>query len=347
MRALTPSSALSRALSLPLAALLAVSASVGARAAEPAEYAAGRSAYIADLANEPGFRRDALTALLERARYRPAIIEAMERPYEAQPWHRYRQLFLTPERITAGIAYWRAHAQTLNQAEATYGVPPQVIVAIIGVETFYGRRIGDHPVLDALTTLAFAYPKRAAFFRDELTAFLRLSQEEGLDPLKAVGSYAGAMGKPQFIASSYRAYAVDFNGDGRRDLWHSDADVIGSVANYFRSHGWQPGEPVVFGAAIDTGRAKLSLDGIRVAEKAPLAPSTTGATLRMAGVDWREPVASDTPTTLIRLDGAGEEYWVGLRNFYVITRYNHSNLYAMAVHQLSEAIRAGYAERGA
>lgn len=302
---------------------------------EPQSYVEGRKQFVRQMVGEHGFDADALQALLGQARYRQEIIDAMERPYEGKPWHRYRGLFLTEDRIAGGVAFWRENAPLLRRAQMTYGVPPEIIVAILGVETNYGARMGEHRALDALTTLGFSYPKRADFFRGELGALLLLSREELVQPLDAVGSYAGALGKPQFIPTSYRAYAVDFDGDGKRDLWGSNADVIGSVANYFQHHGWLRDEPVAVPARLERSLP----EHIDVAEKRPIAPNTTAGHLRVAGVDWRVPLESDLPVTLIRLDGQPEEYWVGLANFYVITRYNHSNLYAMAVYQLSGAIR--------
>lgn len=316
--------------------LALAAATAGASAAVPESYVQGREAFVADMVERHGFDSAKLASLLGRARYRQGIVDAMDRPYEALPWHRYRRIFLTPDRITNGVAYWRAHRAELERAEATYGVPPEMIVAIIGIESNYGANTGKHLALDALTTLGFSYPRRAEFFRGELEALLLLARENAVDPLKARGSYAGALGRPQFIPSSYRAYAVDFDGDGERDLWGSDADVIGSVANYFANHGWKSGELVAFPATL-VGTPPPDL---AVAEKKPLAPGVTTGDLRVAGVDWREPAGSDQPATLIRLDGPGDEYWVGLDNFYVITRYNHSNHYAMAAHQLATEIRA-------
>ena len=320
-----------------LLALTAVWAGAAGSApdAEPQSYGQERERFADEMALKHGFDGAELRVLLDQARYRQGIIDAMERPYEGKPWHRYRQLFLTPERIAMGLGFWRENAELLARAQAAYGVAPEVIVAILGVETSFGARIGEHRAIDALTTLAFSYPKRAEFFRGELESLLLLGRDERVDPLKAVGSYAGALGKPQFIPSSYRAYAVDFDGDGRRDLWGSNADVVGSVANYFQRHGWRRDEPVAFPARL----AGALPEGVEVAEKKPLAPNTTAGQLRVAGVDWSGTVASDTPATLIRLDGQGEEYWVALANFYVITRYNNSNLYAMAVYQLSREIR--------
>lgn len=306
--------------------------------AEPAGYAIEADVFAREMVERHGFDSAELRGVLTDARYSQAIVDAMDRPYEAKPWRDYRALFVTPERIAGGVAFRRDNAALLARAETDYGVAPQIIVAIIGVETNYGGNVGKHRVIDALTTLGFAYPRRAVFFRRELEAFLLLSREEQLDPLRAIGSYAGAMGKPQFIASSYRNYAVDFDGDGRRDLWGSNADVIGSVANYFKQHGWRSGEPVAFAAGLRSGVPA----GIALLEKTPAPPETTAGTLRAAGVEWDELLSADVPASLIRLDGVEDEYWVGLNNFYAITRYNHSNLYAMAVYQLSEAIREGH-----
>ncbi|NEX20480.1 lytic murein transglycosylase B [Thiorhodococcus mannitoliphagus] len=314
-----------------------------AATAEPDSYRLGTQRFIAEIAETHGFDASALEALLAQARYRQSIIDAMNQPYEAKPWRDYRKLFLTPERIRGGADFWRANAATLQRAEASFGVQPEIIVAIIGVETSYGANVGRYPVLDALTTLGFSYPKRADFFRSQLTELLELAREEQIKPAELRGSYVGAMGLPQFIPSSYRAYAVDFDADGQRDLWRSNADVIGSVANYFKQHGWRPDGSVAFRAQVTTAH----LQGLEIAEKRPIAPKLTLEALQESGVSW-EPnlLDSATPASLIRLDGPEEEYWIGLENFYVITRYNHSNLYAMAVHQLSEAIRAAFAEAG-
>jgi membrane-bound lytic murein transglycosylase B len=308
--------------------------------AEPASYAAEADVFVREMVERHAFDPVELQGVLADARYSQAIVDAMDRPYEAKPWRDYRALFITPERIAGGVAFWRENADLLARAEADLGVERRIIVAVIGVETNYGANVGKHRVIDALTTLGFAYPRRADFFRRELEAFLLLSREEQLDPLRTFGSYAGAMGKPQFISSSYRNFAVDFDGDGRRDLSGSNADVIGSVANYFKQQGWRPGEPVAFAAELRAGVPT----GITVIEKTPGPPDTTAADLRAAGVAWREPLDASVPASLIRLDGVEDEYWVGLNNFYAITRYNRSNLYAMAVFQLGEAIRAGYEE---
>jgi membrane-bound lytic murein transglycosylase B len=276
-------------------------------------------------------------ALLAGTEFRDDIIAAITRPAEGKPWFEYRPIFLKPDRVEGGVKFWQENADLLARISQEYGIPPEIIVAIIGVETRYGQHSGRYRVLDALTTLAFGYPKRAEFFRGELEQFLLLSREESVDPHTALGSYAGAMGKPQFIASSYRQYAVDGDGDGRRDLWQSNADVIASVANYFKVHGWQPGEPITLPTAYD---------GIKYLQPfvdAGMKPSLPLSDLVANGVQPLEKgaVKPDTLCSLIQLDmGEQYEYWLGLQNFFVITRYNHSNLYAMAAYQLSQEILA-------
>jgi membrane-bound lytic murein transglycosylase B len=279
-------------------------------------------------------------AILGSAAVQPKILEAMRRPAEkVMPWHEYRQIFLTDKRIDAGVAFWDEQRETLERVQEETGVPPSVIVGILGVETFYGRITGGYRVVDALATLAFEYPPRAKFFASELEQFLLLMREQDIEPLTATGSYAGAMGSPQFISSSYRAYAVDGSGDGRIDLWNSWPDVISSVANYFTAHGWEAGGAVVAAAAAPVPAGSLS-DGLRL--------DRTVAGLRDAGISV-DGAAGDAPAMLFELEGAaGPEYWVGFNNFYVITRYNRSNMYAMAVYQLGQAVserRAG-ARRG-
>lgn len=313
-----------------------------ATASEPASYSAGTRDFLDQVARKHGFDRDALAKLLGRARYRQAIIDAINRPWEAKPWFKYRTLFLTRKRVAAGARFMRTNRALLERAEAEYGVPPEIVTAIIGVETNYGANLGKHRVIDALTTLGFSYPKRAAFFRKELEEFLLLTRDEQLDPLAMMGSYAGAVGMPQFIPSSYRAYAVDFDGDGRRDLWNSKADVIGSVASYFVRHGWRPGEPVAFGIEVPK---PLPAD-FPVAEKKPQKPSLTPLQLSVAGIRLPQDIGDDEKLNLIRLEAPKDEYWLGMANFYVITRYNHSNLYAMAILQLSRKIRETYRAEG-
>jgi membrane-bound lytic murein transglycosylase B len=300
--------------------------------------AAQREALVRRLVDERGLSEPTVRTLLSEATFRQDIIDAISRPYEAKPWHQYRGLFLTDTRIKGGAAFWQAHRELLQQAQARYGVPPEIVVAIIGVETQYGRNLGRYRVLDALATLGFAYPPRSAFFLGELEQFLTLTQEEHLDPRQTLGSYAGAMGMGQFIPSSYRSYAVDFDGDGQRNLWQP-ADAIGSVANYFARHGWQKDGLVAFPAQATTPEAQA------LGSQKRETPHTV-ASLQQAGVRSEARLPANLPANLLMLDQVdGPEYWVSLPNFYVITRYNHSVLYAMAVFQLSQEIRRVYQEQ--
>ncbi len=298
-------------------------------------------AFVDRMAASHGFPREQLLDWFSRVRIREDILRAISNPAEAKPWHEYRQIFLTPDRIRGGAQFMRAHRPALQRAEATYGVPPEIVTAIMGVETRYGRYKGRYPVFEALSTLAFAYPRRSRFFAGELEQFLLLTREEGLDPLGVKGSYAGAMGGPQFISSSFRGYAVDFDGDGHRDLWTDPDDMIGSIAHYFARHGWRRGEPVAVPAQVSgDGAAGLLALGLR--------PQRTVAELVAAGVRPGTAVPGELPAALIALEGAGgTEYWLGFTNFYVITRYNHSPLYAMAVYQLSREILAAARPRAA
>ncbi len=300
-------------------------------AAPPADWREAMTRFAREVAARHGWDEKALLKTLSTARYRQSIIDAMNRPAEAMPWHRYRKIFMQPRRIAEGARFWRENRELLERAEQRWGVPPQLITAIIGVETYYGQRAGTYPVLDALATLAFAYPKRSRFFARELEEFLRLGHDEGIDPTRALGSYAGAIGMPQFIPSSYRAYAVDFDGDGRRDLLGSTADVVGSVANYFARHGWKPGGPVAL---------KLKASQVPPGVSEDMKPSIPLSRFVDLGVQLPKGARPSDRGALIALQQEdGTDHWLGFDNFYVITRYNHSNLYAMAVHQLSQAIR--------
>lgn len=292
---------------------------------------------IDEMVQEHGFEREALSRLFSQVEFQPQIIETITRPAESKPWHQYRPIFLTEGRIRGGVKFWADNAELLAQAEQEYGVPAQVIVAIIGVETFYGRHKGSYKVLEALSTLGFGYPKRSEFFRGQIKEFLLMAREEQRDPLEFSGSYAGAMGMPQFIPSSFRNYAVDFDKDGHRDLWENHADIIGSVANYFHRHHWQAGEPVTSRTELADRQAERFL-------RNDVEPKVALSELQAAGVTLRQPLA-EQQAALLALDSSAEqkEYWVTLHNFYVITRYNRSPLYAMAVYQLSEAIRASRA----
>lgn len=288
--------------------------------------------FIREIAARHGFVEKELRSLFARVERAEPVLEAIRKPPEPPVWSDYRALFLTDKRIQGGLEFWQAHQSVLERAEREYGVPAQVMVAIIGVETFYGRNTGRWRVIDALTTLAFDYPPRARFFRSELEHYLVLARDNGQDVLAVRGSYAGAIGIPQFMPSSTRAYAVDFDGDGVIDLRASTADAIGSVASFLAKHGWQPGAPVQLKPAL-SGEAWRAYAGGSVDPKHPL------SALREAGVQLPEApsLPEDTRAALIDL---GSELRVGLRNFYVITRYNRSALYAAAVADLAEALRA-------
>ena len=305
----------------------------------PANYATNPDTrvFIGEMVARHGFNRAELVKLFSQAQRRDDIIELMSKPAEKRlRWFEYRKIFLTQDRIDGGTAFWKENAEILDRAAASFGVDPQIIVAIIGVETRYGRITGRHRVLDALSTLAFDYPPRSTFFRKELEQYLLLWQEEDIDLLTTKGSYAGAMGYGQFIPSSYRAYSVDFDLDGKRDLWNSPDDIIGSVANYFRVHGWEPAGPVAIPASVsgDKYKAILAL-GYK--------PGTMLGIMRRDGIVPAKSLPDSLPGSLMSFEQAnGPEYWIGLNNFYVITRYNHSPLYAMAVYQLSERIREAY-----
>jgi len=291
-------------------------------------------AFVNELAREHGFERDYVAGLLADGQSQEKILQAMRRPAEkTKPWHEYRAIFLTDERIEAGRAFMSREASRLTRISLQTGVPAEVIAAIVGVETYYGRITGSYRVLDALATLAFDYPPRAKFFRGELEQFFLLARDEALAMDAVLGSYAGAMGPPQFIPSSYRAYAVDGDGDGRRDLLGNWDDILASVANYFVAHGWQDNQAIAVRGIPDPGRSLP-----RSANKLKLDRSV--ASLAEAGLRIDLALPGDTPAALFELDGPRDtEYWVGFRNFYVITRYNRSEMYALAVFQLSEALR--------
>jgi membrane-bound lytic murein transglycosylase B len=290
-------------------------------------------AFIADMQTRHNFDGDYLRRLLAKAELKKSIIKAMDRPGEGKAWHEYHPLFITEERIDGGRIFAAQYDSTLKKAEQLYGVPRWIIVAIIGVETVYGGNTGSFRVLDALYTLAFHYPRRADFFRQELEEFLLLVREEQIPPLTLKGSYAGAMGIGQFIPSSYRNYSVDFDGNGRREL-HDVIDAIGSIAYYLQAHGWQKNADVVFPAEI-SGDATALLDlGIE--------PQKSIAELKRMGLKVEVPntVPQSSLATVFDLQTkSATAYWMGLRNFYVITRYNRSKRYAMAVYLLAESIR--------
>ncbi|MBK7591283.1 MAG: lytic murein transglycosylase B [Betaproteobacteria bacterium] len=335
-----------RRLAWGLALLLLSTDPAAGRDPAPPAYAqrADVRAFVDEMVEQHGFDRAGLRRVLAQARFQPQVVAAMQRPVLAPPkWYEYAPQFLNGPRIDAGVAFWNAHAATLARAEATFGVPPEVIVAILGVETFYGRNTGRYRVLDALATLAFDYPRRAPFFRGELRHFLLLARELSLSPLAPRGSFAGAMGIPQFMPGSYRSYAVDFDADGRSDLWASTDDVIGSVASYLARHDWQRGQPVLLPATIaaaDSEAVLRRLDGGLSERRSAAAWANDG----VRAADPPADLAAD-PVGLLLLeesDPAGEtaRYAIACHNFYVLTRYNRSRLYAAAVWELAVALKA-------
>jgi len=294
-------------------------------------------ALIDEMVEEQAFDREQLIAVFAAVEKKESILEAMSRPAEkTKPWYDYRKIFVTDKRERQGREFIAKHKETLERAEQELGVPAEVIAAIIGVETYYGRITGSYRVIDALSTLAFDYPKRSVFFTKELKSFLILSRDQGMDPLELQGSYAGAMGYGQFMPSSYRAYAIDFDGDEKIDIWNNPVDAIGSVANYFKHHGWRTGDPVVFEADVTDNVAEELFNQ-------SLKPGKTVMEFAQAGVSvtTEPPLDPNSMATAMKFEiEQGYEYWLGLHNFYVITRYNHSAMYAMCVHQLSQLLAA-------
>jgi peptidoglycan lytic transglycosylase B len=290
--------------------------------------------FISAVAKQDSFDKRRLRKLLRAAEVQPAIIEAMDRPAEkAKAWYDYRPIFVNDKRIEEGVDFWQAHRAQLEEASRQTGVPAEYLVAIVGVETSFGRKTGRYRVLDALSTLAFDYPARAKFFQGELEQFFLLTREAAIDPLTATGSYAGAMGAPQFMPSNYRRYAVDADHDGRIDLWTNWADVFASIGNYFVEHGWIAGEPVLSEASLESDATPAS-DGRK------LSLSETVGTLRAQGIRFDTPLGINAPAMLIAVDQADSVHWrVGFENFYAITRYNHSALYAMAIYELAAAVK--------
>ena len=310
-----------------------------ARAATTQDYPEIES-FIDYMVQAHGFKRPALQRVFDKVQIRSEIVTTMDRPREGLPWFEYQRSFLAPQQVRNGNQYWREHAKALARAEQEYGVPAEIIVAIIGIETQYGRNTGDYPIIDALSTLAFAYPRRADYFRNELKEFLLLTREHKLDPLRPRGSYAGAIGIPQFMPSSYRRYAVDFDRDKRPDLFKSSSDAIGSVAQFLREHGWERGAPVLDEARVERPDAAAAL------EQLGLEPVLSVRQLMLQGV-YPQPFAflataepGERRAALVVLEGeAGPLYRLGYTNFYAITRYNRSKRYAAAVVELGQAIR--------
>ena len=293
-------------------------------------------AFVEAIALKHDMDREALRRLFAQIKPQPSIIRAMNAPSTSLPWHTFRKGHVDPVRISGGVKFWNQHAATLARAAREYGVPEEIITATIGIETHYGGYTGDFRILDALATLAFDYPKRAEFFRDELEQYVLMGKEGALDLGRLRGSYAGAMGIPQFMPSSYRKYAVDFDGDGKRNLWSSVPDVIGSVANYYKLHQWQPGELVTLPARVNaTPDASLTND---------ITPKTPIGEFRKLGIQPVGDIGSISDETLAALlpleTENGMQYWFGFKNFYVITRYNRSTNYAMAVYEIAQGIKA-------
>jgi membrane-bound lytic murein transglycosylase B len=295
------------------------------------------SAFVKSLAGALQMDAAELERVFSDVRLKPQIVRAISLPAEAKPWDEYRPLFVNEKRILGGVKFWDEHAAALLRARQEFGVPESMIIAILGVETVYGRNTGGYRVMDALTTLAVDYPPRADYFRKELEQYLQLAREYDIDPLSVKGSYAGAMGIGQFMPSSYRKYGLDFDGDGHSDLWRNTEDAIGSVANYFKSFGWKTGDAVA---------VPVEVKGEETREFA-----NTGWSARRTVEDWqergvvlRESAWPQAEAMLVRLETAtGPEYWLAFQNYYVVTRYNRSLQYALAVYQLSREIEAARA----
>jgi len=301
-----------------------------------AERFPGQAEFVAQVAAETGQSPAEIEAVLAGAERKQGILDAISRPAEAKPWRDYRPIFLNQARIDGGLRFMAEHASLLARVERETGVPAAMITAIIGVETQYGSVTGRYRVLDALATLGFHYPPRADFFRGELRHLFHLAQEEDLEIDQLYGSYAGAMGWGQFIPSSYRHYAVDGDGDGRRDLWSSMPDIVASIANYFVEHRWAEGGLVALPARAQPGAEPFQRDGLNL--------TSTLAELRALGYQVVHDGDDALPATLLQLEGAhGDEYWVVFNNFYVISRYNRSPLYSMAVHQLAQELAVNQA----
>jgi membrane-bound lytic murein transglycosylase B len=289
--------------------------------------------FIDEMVQKHQFNKEELGQLFKQVEYRTDIIAAITAPATIKPWVEYRALFLNPPRIDGGAAFWNQYAAVLKRAEQQYGVPQEIIVAVIGVETLYGRRTGKYRTLDALTTLAFDYPHRAEFFRNELAEYLLLAREQNFSLLDIKSSYAGALGIPQFMPSSYRKYTVDFNSNGKIDILNEPEDAIGSVANYLKQYGWKTGEPIAHFATLKNGYSvPVSAD-----------PRSLAAWEEVGILPVTKPQTATPPAWLIDFTvESGKEYWLAYNNFKVITQYNNSSYYAMSVFQLAEILRSAH-----
>ena len=289
------------------------------------------ASFAAEMVERHGLEQGALCELFGEATIRPDVLRLIAPAPSSRPpdWNRYRSNFVNPKRIRLGVEFWDDNRTAIEAAARANGVPPSIIVALVGIETTYGNNVGRHKAFDTLATLAFEHPPRAVFFRNELEALLVLAHEQGIPVADIRSSYAGALGMPQFMPSSWRKYAVDGDGDAHIDLWRSPADVVASIANFLVRHGWQPGQPTALKASVE-GAPEVG-GGIK--------PDSTLAELRQQGVRTLGEVADSESGVLLRYgNGDAVEYWVGLQNFYVITRYNRSSFYAMSVVQLAEAL---------
>ncbi len=288
--------------------------------------------FIAQMQRKHQFDEEALRQMFSQLQTHEGVVKAINAPSTSKPWHEFKTIFVTPTRTSAGVTFWNENAELLKRARDVYGVPEEIVVAIIGVETIYGKRTGSFRVIDALYTLGFDVPRRADYFRAELEQFLLLARDNDLDALEVKGSFAGAMGMPQFMPTSYRSFAVDFDSDQRINLWDNLADVIGSVANYLHHFGWAAGQPIVLPARV-SGTQHSEILELGVKPHMPLSQ------MLIKGIESTVPLAEDLPAGLFALEGEHDaEHWLALNNFYVITRYNRSKNYAMAVVQLAEAI---------
>lgn len=321
-------------------ALLLLASTLQAKTAAPPSFADRPDVqkFITMLVQDYGFNKAYLNNLFNQVQEQPSIIAGMSGTKEQLPWYKYKKIFITQNRIDEGVEFWKRHQKTLDTVSKRDGVDPAIIVAILGVETYYGKQQGNYRVIDSLASLAFDYPPREKFFREELKAYLLLTREENIDPLKLRGSYAGAMGQPQFMPSSYRLYAVDFDSSGSRDILNNPDDVIASVSNYFKQHGWIASQPIASTADVQ-GRAYKKVTANK------LKPDTTLAKLVKQGIRTSPNYSLNTRATflILTLPQNKQQYWVGYHNFYVISRYNPRLNYAMAVYQLSQAIKQQYA----
>lgn len=293
--------------------------------------------FIERMVEQHQFDRQGLYDLFNEAVFKPTILNVLDKPATSRPWYQFQTNFLTDAKVRDGVAYWRQHQVWLDKARQMFGVPPEIIVAILGVETNFGRNAGSFRAWDALTTIAFDYPRRAEYFQQELEQFLLLAREENKPPLTLKSSYAGALGSPQFMPSSYRKYAIDLDGDGRRDIWGHPADAVGSVAAYFNQYGWKADGMVAVRAQVSGNQVEQLL-----ADKFNL--HYTIDELATMGIKPVNALPGNEPAVVFMLetDPGVTEYWLGLTNFYAITRYNRSVNYAMAVNLLAQRLRIAY-----